>query len=338
MRFLFSCLFLTLMIFPTQALVVLQYHHISADTPPITSVSPEQFKAHMDLIAELKLEVVDLEQTTRKVLAGEPVPDNAVAISFDDAYYSIYEHAMPELQKRGWPFTVFINTQAVDEKNKLIMSWQQIQDMEKAGITLANHSVSHAHLTDIPANMSVEQWLEKEVFTAQRRLEKKIPKVSKMLAYPYGEFNLEIADKLIAAGYLAFGQQSGPIGEFSHPAALPRFPASGIYANLKTLKTKLRSKALPVAVEQFVSPLAVQQQNPPQLTFDFPIDDIRWQQIQCFASGAGAIDTQVEKKDDRAFVTTQAQAALTGKRSRYNCTAPAKSGGYYWYSQPWQRF
>ena len=337
MRYLLPLLLL-LIFNPVQALVVLQYHHISSETPPITSVSPEQFIAHMDLIAELKLQVVDLEQATRKVLASEPLPDNAVAISFDDAYFSIYEHALPELQKRGWPFTVFINTQAVDEKNKLIMSWQQIQEMEKAGVALANHSVSHAHLTDIPEGLSLEQWLEQEIFQAQRRLQEKVPEVRKMLAYPYGEFTLEMAEALISKGYLAYGQQSGPIGAFSHPAALPRFPASGIYANPNTLKTKLRSKALPVATSQLVSPLAVQRQNPPVVKLEFPIKDIRWAQIQCFATGSGAIDTQVEEKAGRAYVVAQANSALTGKRSRYNCTAPSESGGYYWYSQPWQRF
>ena len=337
MRYLLFLLLIPLLS-PAHALVVLQYHHISTETPAITSVSPQQFIEHMDLLSELKLEVMDLELATHKVLAGEPLPDNAVAISFDDAYYSIYEHALPELQKRGWPFTVFINTQAVDEKNKLIMSWEQIQEMEKAGVALANHSVSHAHLTDIPAGLSVEQWLEQEIWQAQRRLEEKIPGVRKMLAYPYGEFTFEIAEHIIKAGYLAYGQQSGPLGPLSHPAALPRFPASGIYANPETLKTKLLSKALPVATTQLVSPLAIQSDNPPQLKFDFPVADIRWQQIQCFATGAGAIETQVEEKDGRAFVTTQANAALTGKRSRYNCTAPSNSGGYYWYSQPWQRF
>lgn len=337
-RYLFFLLFFTLMISPVQALVVLQYHHISADTPPITSVTAEQFKAHMDLIAELKLEVVDLEQATRKVLAGEAVADNAVAISFDDAYYSIYEHALPELQKRGWPFTVFINTQAVDEKNKLIMSWSQIQDMEKAGVALANHSVSHAHLTDIPEGMSLQQWMQQEIWLAQERLASKVPTVRKMLAYPYGEFTLPMAQALLKKGFLAFGQQSGPIGALSHPAALPRFPASGIYANPKTLRTKLRSKALPVASQQLLSPLLAQQQNPPELKLAFPAEDIRWRQLQCFATGVGAIETQVKENDGQVSLITQAPKPLTGKRSRYNCTAPAKSGGYYWYSQPWQRF
>ena len=37
---------------PASHLIVLQYHHVSSDTPTATSLSPAQFKSHMDWLAE----------------------------------------------------------------------------------------------------------------------------------------------------------------------------------------------------------------------------------------------------------------------------------------------
>lgn len=332
--------FLFLLSLSTNALVVLQYHHVDEGTPASTSVTPAQFIEHMDLIEQLGLEVVDLETATRAILDNHhdlTVSSKQVAISFDDAYYSIMEHAFPELQRRNWPFTIFVNTQAVNEKNRGIMSWPQIKQLVDAGVTIANHSVSHAHLPSIPKDMSLKQWLDQEVLSAQDELDTRLGKQANMLAYPYGEFTLEMVPWLQARGMVAFGQQSGPIGKSSHPQALPRFPASGIYANPKTLKTKLMSMALPVSSEQLIDPMISPQDNPPLLSINLNEADYSAQRLQCFASQQGAIETTISQSDQGVILTTQATNKLSGKRGRYNCTVPSsQSGRYYWYSQPWQ--
>jgi peptidoglycan/xylan/chitin deacetylase (PgdA/CDA1 family) len=342
-------LFSLIFIAPTQALVVLQYHHVDEGTPSSTSISPDKFLQHMQLIEDLGLEVVDLEITTRALLQDTnhsadiklASPDNTktkqVAISFDDAYASIFINAYPELKRRNWPFTIFVNTQAVNEKNKGIMSWQQIQTLVDDGVTIANHSVTHAHLPGIPESLTLEQWLEQEVLESQQELQRRLSKVSTMFAYPYGEFTLEVFPWLAKRDILAFGQQSGPIGPLSHPQALSRFPASGIYADIETLKLKLLSLALPVPSILLQEPVITTENNPPKLTLDLIKADYNPKRLQCFASQQGAINTQVNLAQDNIVLTTQAPNPLSGKRARYNCTVPSSQPGrFYWYSQPWQ--
>lgn len=331
---------LILLSLSANALVVLQYHHIDEGTPASTSVTPAQFIEHMILIDELGLEVVDLETAARTILNssdGLSESSKQVAISFDDAYYSIMKYAFPELQRRNWPFTIFVNTQAVNEKNRGIMSWSQIKQLVDAGVTIANHTVSHSHLPSIPKDMSIKQWLDQEVLSAQNELDQRLGKQANMLAYPYGEFTLEMVTWLQARNMIAFGQQSGPIGKFSHPQALPRFPASGIYANSKTLKTKLMSLALPVSSGQLKDPMISTQENPPLLSIQLIEADYSADQLQCFASQQGAIKTRISHTESGVLLTTQATNKLTGKRGRYNCTVSSSQlGRYYWYSQPWQ--
>lgn len=327
---------------PASALVVLQYHHVDKGTPASTSVTPEQFAEHMALIETLGLEVVDLESATRALLSSDSSVDNPtkqVAISFDDAYYSIMANAYPELKRRNWPFTIFVNTQAVNEKNRGIMSWQQLQQLADDGVTIANHSISHAHLPSIAKGHSLESWLESEIFSAQIELQQKVGKIANMFAYPYGEFTLAMLPILAEKNMLAFGQQSGPIGRHSHPQALSRFPASGIYANPQTLKTKLLSLALPVSSSQLKEPVISSDNNPPELTIELMTGDYQANRIQCFASQQGAIEQQIKKQAGHTLLITQATKKLTGKRARYNCTAPSNyKGRYYWYSQPWQMY
>lgn len=339
---------LSLLLIPTaNALVVLQYHHVDIGTPASTSVTPEQFVEHMQLVESLGLEVVDLETATRALLDTMPsktidkpltgATTKQVAISFDDAYESIFTNAYPELKRRNWPFTIFVNTQAVNEKHKGIMSWQQIQTLVDDGVTIANHSVSHAHLPIVPKSLTMDEWLELEVGQSQKELQRRLGKVSTMLAYPYGEFTLSIFPWLKERHILAFGQQSGPIGPLSHPQALSRFPASGVYANVETLKLKLLTLALPLSASELKEPIIDDANNPPKLSLTLLKSDYDPRRLQCFASQQGAIETQVQTTKEAIILTAQAAEPLTGERGRYNCTVPStQAGRYYWYSQTWQ--
>lgn len=327
----------------TQALVVLQYHHVDDVSPQSTTISPAKFLEHMQLIEDLGLEVVDLESATRDILSGNSQHTQSdkpkVAISFDDAYASIFENAYPELKRRNWPFTVFVNTRPVNQGNRGIMSWEQIKQLVDDGVVIANHSVTHAHLPTIPEGLTLAQWLDQEILATQIELEKRLGKVGNMLAYPYGEFTLAMIPWLEKHNMLAYGQQSGPIGETSHPQALSRFPAAGVYADVKSLKTKLLSLALPIEKSQLHDPIVLPENNPPVFKVDLLKADYNPAGIQCFASSQGAIDTKVEKINAGYVLTTQAPKAMNGARGRYNCTVmSSQKGRFYWYSQPWQFF
>ena len=105
-RYFFIASMLSLLAAPAQALVILQYHHISEHTPAATSTSPQRFRAHLEAIAASGFRVLDLDTVTQLIRSAAPLPDRAVLITFDDSYTSIYETALPLLKKRQWPFVV----------------------------------------------------------------------------------------------------------------------------------------------------------------------------------------------------------------------------------------
>lgn len=311
-------------------LVVLQYHHVSDSTPSSTSTSVSLFQGQLDMIEDLGLEVVPLESGTRAALAGDLSNKSQVAITFDDAYESVYSQAAPALQERGYEYTIFVNTEAVGSHG--YMTWDQLREVkDRDGVTIANHSKDHGHLAKRPGE-SDSDWearVDRSLDGAQETLSEKLGTNVPMFAYPYGEFDDALLRKIEARGWLGFGQQSGAIGETSAATRLPRFPVANAYGQLNSLEDKLRSKALPVDASQL--PDGVISENPPTLSFTVP-GIINVDQLSCFASGQGRVDFQVSGGDR---VILKAPKSFNSRRFRYNCTHPAPDGSYYWLSQQW---
>ncbi len=311
---------------------ILLYHHVSSSTPASTSISPEAFKSHMEYL-DAHHTVVSLQDVVSAIQHNTTLPENAVAITFDDGYANILDNAHPILADLGFPYTVFINPDEIGVGPKQL-TWEQVIAMHNDGVVFANHTLDHLHMLNGEQAMGERAWLEKvwqNVESAEKKIEDKLNISLKYLAYPFGEYNTALANKLKAEGYIGFGQHSGAVGPSSDMQALPRFPAAGPYANLATLKTKLNSLAMPVTQSSHKDPrmTARNLSSPISLTIDS--DDVRLTQVNCFFGG-DPIETSLEEN----VLTFTLDETLPVGRSRVNCTAPsnAQSGRYYWYSTP----
>lgn len=318
-------------------LVILQYHHISSTTPRATSTTLEEFMAHLDLIEAQQMTVVDLPTAIADLQANKDLAARAIAITFDDAYLSIYESAFPLLKQKHWPFTIFVNPVAVDRNYPGTISWEQLREMQAAGGTIANHSMNHPYLLQRPAELSLDQWLQQEIGVAQQRLQAEMGNTPRLFAYPYGEYDPAMAAWLEQQGYLAFGQQSGAVGHSTDWQLIPRYPAGGYYADIPGIREKLRTLPFKQTHYQRQSPVLANASIPP-LVLSLVIDDWRPSRLTCYASGEGRIPVAISSQTD-SEVTIQMQASqpMRGGRSRYNCTAPSisKPGYFYWISQLW---
>ncbi len=313
---------------PVQAGVVLLYHHVDDGTPPITSISPAQFERHLDILEEEGYAVVPLPTLLEKSFTGAP-RDKTVAITFDDAYQSIYHTAYPMLKARGMPFTIFVATDLVQDNHPLYLSWQQLREMADDGVIIANHTQSHAHLIRRLDGESPEEW--------RRRVTEEITLAGEDLAahdmnapyfaYPYGEYNLELLDILESIGMIGFGQQSGAIGPGSNRLVLPRFPLAGVYVGEAAFRDKIRSLPMPIEHPD-IEPLTDDPRPELRLTFTAPQPVSR---LTCYGPGGLMVGEPVSEDT----VTVTPVDALSVGRNRYNCTLPAGQGRFYWFSQLW---
>ena len=317
---------------PPSGAVILQYHHVSESTPPATSISPALFVEHIDHLAAAGFEVLPLPRITNALLTNTPLPDKAVAITFDDAYVNIYETAWEELRRRDMPFTIFVATELVGSNDAIYMRWDQLREMAATGVHLANHTKTHAHLLRRDEGESEAAWLERvgdEITGAEAALDREIGGTrGKHLAYPYGEFDEAILSLVEQLGYVAYGQHSGAAGATSDARALPRFPLGGIYTGLASFRTKAASLPMPVATPM-IDP--TRHDGRPVLSFSLAGDNLRVGELACYGPG-GQLPVEVEGN----VVTVRPLKALPVGRSRYNCTMPSSQGGrFYWYSQLW---
>ncbi|MEQ8515183.1 MAG: polysaccharide deacetylase family protein [Chromatocurvus sp.] len=319
--------------------VILMYHHVDEATPASTSVTPAQFRRHLDYIEDNGFVVVPLPELLAGVYGGGDVVDNAVAITFDDAYESVYLEALPELKSRNMPFTVFVATAAVDQNHDTSLSWEQLRQIAASGIaTFGAHSVTHEHLLRGSEHGVTSAWTARvsaEIDDSVERLEKQLPGVAiHSFAYPFGEYSSALQDLLASRGLYGLAQRSGALGPLTPPTAIPRFPMATGYDSTERLATALNARPLPVEpVAAGDALLAEGSALPGTLRFRLAADGpYRRNALACYSIGGETL-----KVDQAADEFTVAVPRLRAGRNKINCTAPsaARQGEFFWYSHQW---
>lgn len=323
-----------------QSATVLIYHHVSNTMPASTSISPEHFAAHMDYLAKNHFNIVPLTDLTEKLRKGDALPDKTIAITFDDSYADVYTSAYPVLKKYGWPFTFFVNTDAVGS-GKLFVTWDQLRDMSKHGVTIANHTTKHNHVVRLNEGESLSQWrarIKSEITSAQEKIETEIGSAPKIFAYPFGEYSAEVKDILDNLGYVAFTQQAGVLYSKTDLQTLPRFPFGGSYTELNDFIEKINTLPMPVKRVEFfadkqrqLKDIQIKAGDNPWLVLTLD-DKSLLPKIHCFSSNEGAIKTEVI--GDKLWV--QGNKVYPQGRTKINCTAASSERGrFHWFTQLW---
>jgi peptidoglycan/xylan/chitin deacetylase (PgdA/CDA1 family) len=335
-----SILFTCHSLYAADHVVVLQYHHFSSTTSASTSIRPWEFQNHVDYLKRNGFTVWPLKKSLSFLRQGKSVPDKCVVITIDDAYISVYTNAYPVLKEMGWPFTVFVATESVDKGRKVFLSWDQMREMQKHGVDFEMHSHTHPYLVRNKKKMSAEQWALKakqEIFTSRQRIEEELGYRSGIFAYPFGEYDQDLKKIVLESGLIGVGQHSGAIWSGSDWGALPRYPMSGPYAELKDFAVKLMTLPLPVTLEIPVDPVLDNENNAPVLNLTLGEGSFDPGLIKCYASGQGLINTHWFGQEKRLQVSPN--RPLTQGRSRYNCTVRHKDvNRYYWFSRQWLLF
>jgi len=318
--------------------VILLYHHVGNDTLPSTSVSTQQFTEHINYLKQNSMHVISLTALLKSLKTGEELPEHTVVITFDDAYNSLQQHALPLLKKEGLPFSIFVNPETIDKKYGGYMSWQDLRKSMIYGGEILNHGTSHAHMVRRLPSESEQQWQTRTIHDieyAQKRLEQEVGTSEKVFSYPYGEFNFALQDIIAKLGYTALGQQSGAVDVYSDPTTLPRFPIMSKYAEIESFALRLNSRPLPASPSKSIDHLLSPSNLQPKLHIQLTKGGYDQQRIQCFFRDT-TMAIQWQNSAHTSFEITS-PIPLSPGRNKYTCTAPSltSQGTYYWYSHLW---
>jgi len=304
--------------------VVFMYHRFGEQAYPTTNIRLDQFEAQIAELKSGRYTVLPLPQIVAALREHQQLPDYAVALTVDDAYASVYSRAWPRLKAAGLPFTLFVATDAIDQKNADMMSWDQIRALAKEGVTIGGHSASHLHMAagDAAANRA-------DIERSHARFRAELGAVPAIFAYPYGEMSRAVGALVAEMGYkAAFGQHSGVIGPQANMFYLPRFALNEHYGAIDRFRLAARALPLPVSDVSPIEPLLGPRNNPPAFGFTIAADLARDAgRIGCYSSLDGR--ARLERLGERRIEVRMTRPFPPG-RGRINCTMPGPDGRWRW--------
>lgn len=307
--------------------VVLLYHRFGEDNLPSTNIRLEQFDAHVAELAGGGYNVVPLSVIVQHLKTRQPLPEKTVAITVDDAYKSVFTEGWPRLKAAGLPMTLFVSTDPVDSGNANYMSWDDIRQLQREGVEIGNHTASHLHMIYEGEETSVG-----DIERANARFTAELGALPTLFAYPYGEYDLVLRNRMESMGFeAAFAQYSGPAAHWSDPFALPRFPVNERFGDMSRFRLITGTRALPVDDVVPQNPVVSESRNPP--VFGFTVDPtVRGiSAMACYPSHLGRAAELVQMNGSRMEV--RFDEPFPKGRNRINCTMPGTDGRWFWLGQ-----
>lgn len=207
---------------------VLCYHIVEAPAAPRMHIDRATFVQHLQYLEMTGYNVIPLRHLYEFVSGTRAsIPHNAVVITIDDGWRSTYTEVFPEMQKRKFPFTVFIYPNIIGQTS-IALTWKQIKEMADAGVDVQSHSLSHPYLTRrhhrSMTDKAYADWLQRELAQSKKTLEKETGQKVQFLAYPYGDYDHVVADASKNAGYAAaLTCEFGRVRKGSDPLRMKRF-------------------------------------------------------------------------------------------------------------------
>jgi peptidoglycan/xylan/chitin deacetylase (PgdA/CDA1 family) len=219
-----------------RTLRVLMYHKVN-DVPgnPLT-MPVSLFDEQMDQLRTLGYTVVDLHAVLDHYVDGRNLPPKAVLITFDDGYHDNLDNAARVLGKYGYPAVLFVPIGYLDDRHPLpheerlaadgvlnpTVGWSELADLEREGIRIESHGISHRPLADLEVDEAA-----REITLSKLRLEERLGRPVRAFSYVkgseahYKQVHLSLVRQ---AGYdVAFTAVSGANSPATDPLQLRRY-------------------------------------------------------------------------------------------------------------------
>ena len=197
---------------------MINYHRVCPPSPiggPDLNVTPESFRQQIEGLLAAGWSGVRVGDICDAAAAHRTLPRRRFAITFDDAFASVHEFALPILRELGVPATVYLATQHVDSEQPFPFDpwhgkggvgpacdrsfWQpisraQCDELLEAGWELGAHTATHRDFSRCKSEFADDlgesvDWLARHYGITQPTF-----------SYPYGLVDAELASAVQAAG------------------------------------------------------------------------------------------------------------------------------------------
>lgn len=175
---------------------ILMYHKVG-DPPPGSRlkslwVTVKNFRRQMLYLREHGYKPVTFAGLADLLDRGEPLPEKAVVITFDDGYRNTFENAYPVLKEFGYAAVVFLVVNSIGGDNFWhdpamegripMMGWKEVEEMQSAGFEFGSHTLTHPRLTRVWA-----QDARREIEGSRAEMARRLGRAPLVFANPYGD-------------------------------------------------------------------------------------------------------------------------------------------------------
>ncbi|HEY3206922.1 MAG TPA: polysaccharide deacetylase family protein [Gaiellaceae bacterium] len=182
---------------------ILFYHRVSDDRDEL-AVTRGNFRLQMDYLAGEGYRVIDVLEAATLLDAGDP-PEKTVALSFDDGYRDVAEHAAPLLAQYGFRATVFVAPGVTDgtasfawyRQQPPLLGWDEIKALDAdSALGFEAHSLTHPNLLELS-----DEDARREISGSKLALEERLGRAVTAFSYPAGLFGPREQKLVAEAGF-----------------------------------------------------------------------------------------------------------------------------------------
>ncbi len=187
------------------SLPILLYHSINDDPPewiaPYT-VTSRAFAEQLDAVVASGRTVVTADAVVAALRGGPPLPDHAVALTFDDGFRDFERTALPLLAERSLPATLFVTTGALAPLNRSVLppaamlTLGQVSALARSGVGIGAHSHLHEQLDTLARPAALRELARPKLI-----LENALGREVGLFAYPHGFNDARVRQMTQEAGY-----------------------------------------------------------------------------------------------------------------------------------------
>jgi peptidoglycan/xylan/chitin deacetylase (PgdA/CDA1 family) len=183
---------------------VLAYHRVT-DARDELATTPARFAAQMHALRAADAEIVSLEEGLRRLAAGG-VAERLVAVTFDDGYADVAEHAVPVLAELGIPATIYVASAVSDGAARFTWYREQpalLQVDELRGLAAGGLVAVGAHTRTHPSLPQLDDArARREILDGRAELEAWLGRPVTTFAYPAGRLSPRDRELVRDAGFL----------------------------------------------------------------------------------------------------------------------------------------
>jgi peptidoglycan/xylan/chitin deacetylase (PgdA/CDA1 family) len=239
-------------------MTILCYHSVQPRWESPLAVEPDDFAWQAAWLRRAR-RVLPLQEALPRLDVTGRLPRGQAALTFDDGFAALYEHALPVLTREGLSATVFLVAQTLTPAGQPIdwvdtpgpeplsvLTLDQVLEMQHAGVDFQSHSWAHRDLTRLSEAECVQDLRE-----SRELLSELLGRPVALLAYPRGRHDAHVRRAAARAGYshaFALPEQPEQPGEY----AVPRV---GIFRGNRrsTIRIKSARPYVPVRTSPLIS-------------------------------------------------------------------------------------